>query len=111
MSTPEEKVMLECDARRAKARLTASPEQFRRSFINEYADHIELIRRRAIVTEVDDAGNVTAVSVNIPRWRARLTIFFSRNTRWLKRLVGTLKQSVKSGVQFVRRILGLGKTA
>ena len=79
------------DAQRAKARETASPDQFRRSFLSVHAAEIEAIRLGAIVTETDDEGRVTAMSLPngkpVPTLvQATWTIRLSRLKRFFRRV-------------------------
>ena len=79
------------DARRAKARQTASPDQFRQAFTRDFARDIELIRRGAIVTDVDSEGRVLAVKMpdgkSVPTvGQAKRTLWWSRCRRFFSRL-------------------------
>jgi hypothetical protein len=85
-----EKLLAQQDEQRRKARLTATPEQFSRSFISEYADQIEAIRRGAIVTDTGDLMLPNGKPVPTVK-QARRTIWWSRKTRPIRRFWRWLK--------------------
>lgn len=92
----------EQDAARAKARSGALQDQFRRTFISEYAQQIELIRRGAIVTEVNRAGE--PVAFKMPDDKAVPTAKQARRTIWLSRVSRPFRNFFRPLITRVRKV-------